>query len=250
MALSPNEVIAVAQSQAPATQEGSRSALVLGAGGRLGERILDQVLGQNVYEKVFAWSKGTLGTSLLKLISVDAPDALRADDVYCVVHQEEEVQSARSAAAYHTVAAEDVFALAQQVFAKGAQRFILVSPISAFSQPAALYQKLQNVSEMHLAEIRFQSLVIVRPSTWSLRDKQGNFMERLIRATLNQIVGSMAGNKHAPITSETIAQAVVKQAVTAPAGLTIVEPDQLIKTVDGIAKQAAEIAEVAVKATA
>lgn len=207
-----------------------RTALVLGATGRLGERVLDQALGQAVYERVYAWAKAPVSASLLKMVTVPCPDSLAADDVYCIV-SEADAQCDRTEA-FYSVSQHEVLALAKQVHEAGARRFVMVAPVSALIRPSALYQQLHNTAELELAAVGFESLVIVRPSLWHLRSQQGPWLARLLHATLQQIVGGMAGQRHAPVTSQAVAQAVLVHALRAAHGVTIIESDQLTRTID------------------
>jgi hypothetical protein len=201
-----------------------RTALVLGAGGRLGERVLDQVLGQEAYERVFVWARQVVNGTVLKLLAVEDPGALHVDDVYCVVGREG--GSARTDV-FHTVAEHEILALARTVLAAGAKRFVMLTPVSAFSQPAAMYRQLQNVEELELAALPFDSLVIVRPSSWGMGRRDEGWFARIMRGAIDQIAYTMAGKKHVPMTAQKVAEISVTQAMAAPAGLTIIEPDQL-----------------------
>jgi hypothetical protein len=202
-----------------------RTALLMGAGGRLGERMLDQLLGQPAYDKVYAWSRQPVSGTVLKLVCVETPDALRADDVYCVVGIGDD--HLRRTEVYHTVAETEVLDLARRVLANGAQRFILVTPISAFSQPAALHNKLQNIAELELAALPFEVLLVVRPSTWGMARPQEGWFARMVRGAIDQITNSMAGKRNMPMTAQRVAEVTVAKAVHASRGLTILEPDQL-----------------------
>lgn len=221
-----------------ATEAPRRTALLMGAGGRLGERMLDQLLGQPAYDKVYAWSRQPVSGTVLKLVSVETPDALRADDVYCVVgHADDHL---RRTEAYQTVAEEDVLALAQRVLANGAQRFILVTPVSAFSQPAALHNKLQNVAELELAALPFESLLVVRPSTWGMGRSQEGWFSRMVRGAIDQITNTMVGKRNMPMTAQRVAEVTVAHAVNARRGVTILEPDQLRSDAVALAEREAQ----------
>lgn len=202
-----------------------RTALLMGAGGRLGERMLDQLLGQTAYDKVFAWSRQPVSGTVLKLVCVESPDTLRADDVYCVVGSTDD--HLRRTEVYQTVNEDAILGLAQRVLANGAQRFILVTPISAFSQPSALHNKLQNVAELELAALPFETLLVVRPSTWGMGRQQEGWFARLVRGAIDQITYTMAGKRNMPMTAQRVAEVTVAQAVAAGRGLMILEPDQL-----------------------
>ncbi len=229
---------------APAADAPRRTALLLGAGGRLGERMLDQMLGQAEYERVYAWSRQPVNGTVLKLVSVDTPDALRADDVYCIIGSSDDMS--RHTGVYHTISEDDILALAQQVLANGARRFVLVTPISAFVQPAALHSKLQNIQELDLAALPFESLVIVRPSTWSMAQRHDGWFTRMMRGAIDQVTYTMAGKRNMPMTAQRVAQVTVAHAVAAGPGLTILEPDHL--RADAVALAEQESAEVSAEA--
>lgn len=218
-----------------ATEAPRRTALLMGAGGRLGERMLDQLLGQTAYDKVFAWSRQPISGTVLKLVCVEAPDALQADDVYCVVGSA--VDHLRRTEVYHTVSENAVLDLARRVLANGAQRFILITPISAFSQPAALHNKLQNVAELELAALPFETLLVVRPSTWGMGRKEEGWFARMVRGAIDQITHTMVGKRNMPMTAQRVAEVTVAQAVAAGRGLTILEPDQLLADAVALANE-------------
>jgi hypothetical protein len=83
------------------------------------------------------------------------------------------------------------------------------------------------LTEAELHQIGFESLLLVRPSDAALRQRQSGIGKRLIGMLVNTAAGLMVGTRHAPLSIDDTARAIVRATGEQRGGLRIIESDHL-----------------------
>jgi hypothetical protein len=224
------DALAGAQFQAPAKAV-KPTVLIAGADSRLGERILERVLGSGAYSRIHVLTADAMPSTEKRLDAVTLDEwTVRVDHVIAVVDDRDPAQASpiprKRTEIFSALAIEDVPELARRADALGVRRFMLVTPLDPWSRPAALYAQLSNAMEAELHRLSFEALLLVRPSRQGGRRRQGHLVQRFLGLLIDTMRGMMVG-KHPPMTLDSTAQAIVKALFESPAGLTIVETERL-----------------------
>jgi hypothetical protein len=220
------------------TSAATRTALAIGTVGRVGEELINCLLESPVYSSVTVAVEARLQSMLPRLHPWQLPAAAlddawrfeaaqivppRTDDVFCCI------SDARSYfkrdQAYVRMRAEQVLSMARLAARHGSQRFILVSPLSAFLQ-LSVQDGLMDLRELELTRLEFDSLIIVRPSA-EFGGAQGKLLERLIGWGAKAIMQIMIPQRLQPLRAREIAQAAVNAAHTLGGGVHIVGGDKI-----------------------
>jgi hypothetical protein len=225
------DALAGARYQAPAPQR-TRTVLVAGAAGRLGERVLAHVLACRDYRHIYVLASEPLRSTENRLQAVSASHwNTRVDDVIAIVgeHETASLPAAprKRTGIFSMLTADDVPSLAQQAEMLGVARFMLVTPTDVLSQPAAIYAQLANLMEESLHRLRFESLLLVRPSDQEIRSRRAGMAQRFWGLLASTAAGFMVGQRHMPLSIENTARAVVLAMLGGRPGLTIIEMDRL-----------------------
>lgn len=149
----------------------THTALLAGYTGLVGRHLLTQLLRQSGrYDRVLTVGRRlpehthprlrSIQTELGELSQQRA--AIAADDVYCCLGTT--MQAAGSKAAFERVDYHMVVDLARAARAAGAQRFFMVSSLSASPRSPVFYSRVKGRAEQALREIGFDTLHILRPS--------------------------------------------------------------------------------------
>lgn len=231
------DVFAGAQYGLPAKTQRRRKVLLVGAASRLGERVLSRLLASSQYERIYVLTQDTLASTETKLcpMSISAWTH-QIDDVIAVVSSTATGATTlprKRTEIYSSLAPNAVLAFATQAKAHGVTRFMLITPTDILTQPAAIYAQLANVMEVELHHIGFESLVVVRPSDYEIRQRNAGFGARYWNILLNTMTGLMVGKRHIPLSLEQTASAVVQAMLESDSGLRIIEADRLRMLLDG-----------------
>jgi hypothetical protein len=226
------DAIAGARYQAPVARK--PSVLVAGAASRLGERILARLLGTSHYQRIHVLASEPMRSteSRLHALSLGHWDE-RIDHVIAVVDDRHDAivaattQSGRRTDVFSPLAGKDVLALAQRAEALGVVRFMLVTPVDVLSQPAAVYAQLTNLMEMQLHGMDFESLLLARPSDHALRMRRRGLGQRFWGVLVDTAAGLMVGARHAPLSLDDTARALVQALLSSEEGLCVIEMDRL-----------------------
>ncbi|MGB0955093.1 MAG: NAD(P)H-binding protein [Panacagrimonas sp.] len=148
----------------------SRTALIAGATGLVGQQLLNQLLQDTHYDRVRVLSRRPLQSESDKLQVLPGEldqlnrhgEALKADDVFCCLGTT--MRKAGSRAAFERVDYHMVLALARAARARGARRFLVISSMGADARSPIYYSRVKGRMENALAEVGFPALHIVRPS--------------------------------------------------------------------------------------
>lgn len=148
----------------------TQTALIAGATGLIGRKLMEQLLGDERYAVVRVLTRRPLSVTHPKLEillgDLDRLDRfgeeLKADDVYCCLGTT--MRQAGSKAAFEQVDYHLVVKLARAVHALGAKQFLVISSLSANARSPVYYSRVKGRMEKALREVGFRSLHILRPS--------------------------------------------------------------------------------------
>lgn len=212
---------------------GRRVALVAGAVGRLGEAVLNRVLGAGDYAEVvvLASSPMSLGVRGLSLAALDALPEI--DDAFLLLSDADDTTS-RSFygrdAPFVLVHPDNCLQVARQSVHCGAKRVVLVSPMPAWQQVGHFHRGLANAVELSVSQLPLDSLVVLRPVREATR-RGGSVVERLVAGYLSlQLL--MLPKSVEQLTSERLARCILEAMRQAAPGLQVHAADTLTRLLE------------------
>lgn len=147
----------------------TKTAVIAGATGAIGSRLLPLLLESPDYAQVRVLTRRPLRISHPKLVEVlsdyrNLPglgEALRANDAYCCLGT---TQKKAGKAGLEQVDHDYVIAFAAAALAQGASQFLVVSAVGASADSPAFYSRIKGRMERAVSGLGYGSLQIVRPS--------------------------------------------------------------------------------------
>ena len=202
------------------------SALLAGASGLVGSECLRALLECPEYERVLVVTRRDLGAAVrrdkVRQLVVDftalegVGTQLVADHVFCALGTT--IGKAGSRARFREVDYDYPRRLAEITRRNGARVFALVSAVGAHPSAPFFYSRVKGELEESLRRMGWPSLVILRPSVIGGERGESRPFERLAQSALR-----FAPAQWRPVAAATIAEAMVRLALRAPAGVTTVE---------------------------
>ncbi|MBL8516442.1 MAG: hypothetical protein JNM76_05670 [Betaproteobacteria bacterium] len=205
-----------------------RQALLIGNIGDLGEKLLNHLLSTSEYSHVRVAARAPLRSAHAKLIVEPLGDASpsawqwsgEVRDVLCCISGKENWHKRDQA--YVPVRAEEVAAIALAARRMNTQRFLLVSPMTAWQQLSAVDAAAFGEVELALQQHSLPATVVLRPS----RDEDGEagetLLSRFAAGWLSVLKGYLAPQSFQHLRSDLIAKAAVHFLTTAEPGFRVV----------------------------
>jgi hypothetical protein len=169
MSIEPLSVLQADRVAAVPTKTPSRERiLVAGAVGRMGEALLNEVIGRGGYREVVALieDKATVSISVRRL-SLAPIHALPQIDAVCIAHGDPGASDARSHhgrdAPFALIDTATVPRIAEAAAAAGARRLLLIDPMPAWQQMSRFHLGLSGEAELAMTQLPFESIVVLRP---------------------------------------------------------------------------------------
>lgn len=214
----------------------ARTALVIGAVGRLGESVLNQVIARGQYRSVRVQGSAPLTTAIAGLAVESGNPASRVDDAFLVLSNGPE-QDFRSFygrdGCFASLASPGLVGAARAAADRGARRLLLIAPMPAWQQVAHAPRGLLNADEVQLARLSFESVVIVRPVAANNTSVQ-SLLERFTQFYL-QLQMFMLPRTLPAMTSDRVASAAVQLLLVARPGVDVIAAADLNRRLDGLA---------------
>jgi uncharacterized protein YbjT (DUF2867 family) len=213
----------------------SRTALVAGATGLIGNHVLPFLLADDTWGRVVTVGRritphkhDKLEQRVLDLGElVTVSDLPHVDDVFSCLGTT--IKQAGSQPAFRRVDHAFVVALANAGLRAGAQQFLLVSAIGADRASRVFYSRVKGETESAIGRLHYRSTQIFRPSLLLGERREFRLGERI--AVLSAPVYSLALlgrlRRYRPIKAETVARAMVNLAREAPLGPNVFEYDAM-----------------------
>ncbi|MDX2218142.1 MAG: hypothetical protein SF172_03900 [Burkholderiales bacterium] len=205
-----------------------RQALLIGNIGDLGEKLLNHLLSTSEYSHVRVAARAPLRSAHAKLIVEPLGDAgpaawqwsAEVQDVLCCISGKENWHKRDQA--YVPVRADDVAAIALAAQRMNTQRFLLVSPMTAWQQLSAVDAAAFGEVELALQQNSLPATVVLRPS----RDEDGqageSLLSRFAAGWLSVLKGYLTPQSFQHLRSDLIAKAAVHFLTTAEPGFRVV----------------------------
>lgn len=199
------------------------TAVMTGASGVVGSRVLQHLLARDDVGRVVALGRRALSVQHEKLASkvadLQSPSAMALeipeDVAVAVCCLGTTMKQAGSKEAFRAVDHDAVVAFGRAALQKGARRFVLVSSIGASARSASFYTKTKGEAEEALAGLGYPQLTVLRPSL--IDDGGARSDHRLGERVALPVARAFFGvfgktSRYAPISADVIARALVRLA--------------------------------------
>ncbi|MDP3008066.1 MAG: hypothetical protein Q8N30_03240 [Methylococcales bacterium] len=209
-----------------------KTLLILGATGQVGQELLQFALQHPDISRVVAPTRrplpahAKLDNPLVDFEQLPEDAAWwKVDLTVCALGTT--LRQTKSKAGFYRVDHDYVLAAATLAQRAGTPTFGLVSSLDANASSRLFYLKVKGETEQALGALGFVSLVIARPSLL-IGGTRGN--ARPLEAFglfLGQHLASLLPRRYQAITTRQVAHSLLEACLSAPAGLHIIESDQL-----------------------
>jgi hypothetical protein len=220
-----------------------RSAYAIGVVGRIGEALLEELVGAERYAAVFVATRGPLRSALGKLrpspLNPQSPDlgtASPIDDVYCCIDLRPGFFGRDQA--YLGASATDLPAIARLARASGAQRFVLIVALSPLDQLSAPEHGVRDYSELGLVGAGFETLVFLRPADEG-HAGSGRAFERIVLAIGKALIAYLIPQSMQPLRPQVIARAALNAIDSLGPGVHVLNAPAIRKLLKPEARRAA-----------
>ncbi|MGE5161349.1 MAG: hypothetical protein ACM3O5_07575 [Betaproteobacteria bacterium] len=208
----------------------SRTAVALGMVGALGEELLAGLVGGSRYATVHVAVDQWIGSAAARFKPwMPGQGVVVADDAYvCVTGPETFVPKASP---MQRVAADDVARAARAARDCGARRLVLVAPLPAFLQLNAASHTLSSAAEVEIAEMGFETLLVIRP-TADAAPPAGGWLPGLVRTLTRMVLEIMLPQRVQALRASTAAAAILQAVDRAGPGIRVLGAADLAAIVE------------------
>ncbi|HWU69200.1 MAG TPA: NAD(P)H-binding protein, partial [Stenotrophobium sp.] len=204
----------------------SRTALIAGVTGLVGEQLLLQMVASDTYAQITLLSRKPLAVddARVRVVMTDFSDlaalgtALRADDVFCCLGTT--LKTAGSRAAFERVDYQMVVDLARAAHAQGAQQFLVISAAGTAANSPSFYSRVKARMEQDVAAAGFDSVQILRPSLLLGTRREHRQGERAAQRIMPMLSPLLWGGlkKYRAVTAHDVAAAMLQLAARRQSG--------------------------------
>jgi len=194
-----------------------RSAVLVGASGLVGARLLTRLLAHPDYERVTVWVRRPVSLEIHKFAQLvvdfdrlqEHAQQLVADDVYVALGTT--IKNAGSQDAFRRVDHDYPLEIARIAVRQGVQRFLMVSALGADAQSRVFYNRVKGEVETDIRAIGLPKVWFFRPSLLVGDRAESRPGERIGIAVGKVIAPLMLGplRRYRPISVDTVAAAMV-----------------------------------------
>ncbi len=214
-----------------------RKALIIGATGLTGSKLLDLLLQCPEYDKVVAFTKRPLSFTHEKLeqhiIDFDNLNAIKhlikGDDFFCTIGTT--IKKAGSQEAFKKVDYTYPRAFALLAQENNVGQFLIITSIGANENSKNFYLRTKGQIEAFLRQVPFKSVAVLQPSL--LLGNRGEFrLAEKMGAAISKVLSFFLVcrlKKYKPIKSDVVAQAMINIALQNHKGFRIYPSDQIKK---------------------
>ncbi|TRZ68750.1 MAG: NAD-dependent epimerase/dehydratase family protein [Rhodocyclaceae bacterium] len=211
--------------------QGTKTALVAGATGLVGSRLVELLCADPAWGRVVVLARRKHATAHPKLqaLIVDFDHLTEAvlppiDAAFCCLGTT--IKRAGSEAAFRRVDHDYVLAFAERALAAGARQFLLVSALGADARSAVFYNRVKGEAEAAIGALGYASASIFRPSLLAGRRREFRFGERLTLALLRPVRALLPASIR-PIEDVTVARAMLAVAHAQLPGVRIIPSGEM-----------------------
>ncbi|QJW88915.1 oxidoreductase [Spirosoma taeanense] len=209
----------------------SKTALVLGATGLIGDLLTHQLVDSPIYDKIKVLVRKSLTWQHPRLQEIqfdfDHPNGLvtQADDIYCCLGTT--MKKAGSQEAFQKVDYRYPMDIARLGLANGATQFAIVTAMGADTESSFFYNRVKGEVERDLAALDYPTLLIFRPSLL-LGNRKGETRlgERLAEGAM-RLFSPLIPAKYKGVQASKVANAMLTTMQQGLTGKRIFESDSL-----------------------
>lgn len=205
-----------------------RTALVVGATGLVGGKVVTQLLASEKYNQVKVLVRQPFATTHPKLQSVlfdfEAPASalVQADDIFCCLGTT--MKKAGSKEAFYRVDYTYPYEIAKMALANGAKRFAIITAMGANRKSLFYYNRVKGDIEETLKKLGYETVLIFRPSLL-LGNRPESRTGEQIGEKLTQLLKPLIPAKYRAIEAEKVAKAMVSITASNVKGILVYESD-------------------------
>lgn len=198
----------------------SKSALIVGASGLVGNVLLGHLLSGEEYGKIVALVRQPLGIEHSKLVErvidfdqmVDVKDSFNVNDVFCCVGTT--IKKAKSKKVFKKIDVDYPLEMANYSKEKQVDKFLVISSMGANPNSLFFYSRMKGLLEEQLKEIGLNSLHIFRPSLLLGNRKESRITETIGALLAKGLSLTFVGplDKYKPIEAKNVALGMYKTA--------------------------------------
>ncbi len=198
------------------TASSSKTALVVGATGLIGNILTHQLLESSLYDKIKVLVRKSLPWQHPRLQEIkydfDRPNGLpvQADDIFCCLGTT--LKKAGSREAFQKVDYQYPMDIARQGLANGASQFAIVTAMGADPDSTFFYNRVKGELERDLTALNYPTLLIFRPSLLlGNRPGDSRLGERLAEGAM-RLFSPLIPAKYKGVVASIVAQAMLTTA--------------------------------------
>ncbi len=196
----------------------SKTAIIAGASGLIGQSLTQLLLNSKDYGQVIALVRKPLGIQHEKLKEItvnfdhlaDMEDFPKADDIFCTLGTT--IKKAGSQEAFYKVDYTYPMELAKRALKEGAQRFFLVTALGANMNSRNFYSRVKGELEDKISFLDYRTIYIFKPSLLRGNRSENRPGERFAQAITRIIPFIGPWKKYRPIHVDKVADAMMKVA--------------------------------------
>ena len=216
------------------TSNQTRRALLVGATGLVGTRLLELLLADAAYGSVHVLARRAPEMSHPRLTVQRAEfDRLgeipfpEVDDVFCCLGTT--IKVAGSQEQFRAVDHDAVLAVARRALDAGAKQFLMVSAMGANPRSSVFYNRVKGDIEAALGALAYRAVWIFRPSFLAGDRKEPRPGERLALA-ISKRLAFLIPLRYRSVADIAVARAMLAGALRDEAGVHVVESDAIQRT--------------------
>ncbi|GAA4401574.1 oxidoreductase [Nibrella viscosa] len=208
----------------------TKTALIVGATGLIGDLLTHRLVDSTVYDKVKVLVRKPLGWQHPRLQEVtydfDHPNGLlvQTDDIFCCLGTT--MAKAGSKEAFRKVDYQYPMDVARLGLANGARQYAIVTAMGADLDSRLFYNRVKGEVERDLAALNYPTLLIFRPSLL-LGNRSESRLGEKVAAGLMRATAPLIPAKYRGIEAEKVANAMFTTAQEGLTGKHIFESDVL-----------------------
>lgn len=196
----------------------SKTAIIAGASGLIGQSLTQMLLNSKDYGQVIALVRKPLGIQheKLKEITIDfdhmaeIDEFPHADDIYCTLGTT--IKNAGSQDAFYKVDFTYPMELAKRALKAGASRFFLVSAMGSNMKSRNFYSRVKGELEDKISFLDYRTIYIFKPSLLRGKRKENRPGEKMAQLFTRIVPFIGPWKKYRPIQAEKVADAIMKVA--------------------------------------
>ena len=211
-----------------------RTALVAGASGLIGRKLVQKLIDSDQYRLIFILSRKNswLVNEKVRELVIDFEQINQLkfdepiDDLFCTLGTT--IKQAGSRDNFMKVDYEYIIEFAKLGKSIGATKFLVISAMGANSKSSVFYNRVKGMTEEALKSIGFSRLVILRPSLLLGERPEPRFGEQ-IASFFMKALNFLIPDNYKAIRAEKVADNMLRIATDSAEGISIVESGEMIR---------------------